>query len=109
MLGSADGIGKPWAQAVSIKGAAIALGQQAHMVAALGKLAMLPYDEAGLPDDIVMHGLRKTAAPMIGGRPLAWTDEECAAFEARWPAGGIQRRAYLLAKFTGQRCRKPGC
>jgi len=38
------------------------------------------------------------------GEHRAWTDEECAAFEARWPAGSMQRRAYLLAKFTGQRC-----
>jgi integrase len=38
------------------------------------------------------------------GEHRAWTDEECAAFEARWPSGTMQRRAYLLAKFTGQRC-----
>jgi integrase len=37
------------------------------------------------------------------GEHRAWTDEECAAFEARWPAGSMQRRAYMLAKFTGQR------
>jgi len=34
----------------------------------------------------------------------AWTDEECAAFEARWPSGTMQRRAYMLARYTGQRC-----
>ena len=38
------------------------------------------------------------------GEHRAWTDEECAAFEARWPSGSVQRRAYMLAKFTGQRC-----
>jgi len=38
------------------------------------------------------------------GEHRAWTDKECAAFKARWPAGTMQRRAYLLAKFTGQRC-----
>jgi integrase len=38
------------------------------------------------------------------GEHRAWSDEECAAFEARWPAGSMQRRAYMLAKFTGQRC-----
>jgi hypothetical protein len=38
------------------------------------------------------------------GEHRAWTDEECTAFEARWPAGSMQRRAYMLAKFTGQRC-----
>jgi integrase len=38
------------------------------------------------------------------GEHRAWTDEECAAFEARWPTGSMQRRAYMLAKYTGQRC-----
>jgi integrase len=38
------------------------------------------------------------------GEHRAWTDEECATFEARWPAGSMQRRAYMLAKYTGQRC-----
>lgn len=38
------------------------------------------------------------------GEHRAWTDPECAAFEDRWPAGSMQRRAYMLAKFTGQRC-----
>ena len=38
------------------------------------------------------------------GEYRAWSDAECAAFEARWPAGSMQRRAYMLAKFTGQRC-----
>ena len=37
------------------------------------------------------------------GEHRAWTDEECEAFEARWPPGSMQRRAYALAKFTGQR------
>jgi integrase len=38
------------------------------------------------------------------GEHRAWTDEECLAFEARWAPGTMQRRAYMLAKFTGQRC-----
>ena len=38
------------------------------------------------------------------GEHRAWSDEECAAFEARWRSGSMQRRAYMLAKFTGQRC-----
>ena len=38
------------------------------------------------------------------GEHRAWTDAECATFETRWPAGSMQRRAYMLAKFTGQRC-----
>jgi integrase len=37
------------------------------------------------------------------GEWRAWTDEECAAFEARWPTGSMQRRAYALALYTGQR------
>ena len=38
------------------------------------------------------------------GEHRAWTNDECLAFEARWLAGTMQRRAYMLAKFTGQRC-----
>jgi enterobacteria phage integrase len=38
------------------------------------------------------------------GEHRSWTDEEYAAFEARWPSGTMQRRAYMLAKYTGQRC-----
>jgi hypothetical protein len=38
------------------------------------------------------------------GERRAWTDDECAKFETRWPVGSMQRRAYTLAKFTGQRC-----
>ena len=32
-----------------------------------------------------------------------WTDEECHAFKTRWPHGTMQRRAYALASYTGQR------
>ena len=38
------------------------------------------------------------------GRHRAWTPEECDAFEAHWPPGSMQRRAFALARFTGQRC-----
>ena len=38
------------------------------------------------------------------GEHRAWTDGACASFEARWPSGSMQRRAYMLAKYTGQRC-----
>jgi integrase len=37
------------------------------------------------------------------GEWRAWTDEECLAFEARWPVGTMERRAYALALYTGQR------
>ena len=38
-----------------------------------------------------------------GGEYRSWTDEECAQFEARWAAGTMQRRAYAIALYTGQR------
>lgn|SRR6186713_2553381 len=38
------------------------------------------------------------------GEYRAWSDDECAAFEQRWAQGTMQRRAYDLAKYTGQRC-----
>ena len=37
------------------------------------------------------------------GEWRAWTDEECAAFEKRWAPGTMERRAYALALYTGQR------
>lgn len=40
---------------------------------------------------------------MKTGEWRAWSDDECAAFEARWPLGTMQRRAYALALYTGQR------
>jgi integrase len=38
------------------------------------------------------------------GEHRAWTDDECATFEKRWPPDTMQRRAYMLARYTGQRC-----
>ena len=32
-----------------------------------------------------------------------WTDVECQTFEDKWPQGTMQRRAYALASYTGQR------
>jgi integrase len=37
------------------------------------------------------------------GEWRSWTDEECAKFEERWPPGTMQRRAYALGLYTGQR------
>lgn len=37
------------------------------------------------------------------GEYHTWTDAELAAFEARWPLGTLQRTAYALALYTGQR------
>lgn len=38
------------------------------------------------------------------GEHRAWTAEELVAFEVRWAPGTMQRRAYALARYTGQRC-----
>jgi len=38
------------------------------------------------------------------GEHRAWTPEELAAYERHWPPGTMQRRAYALARYTGQRC-----
>ena len=37
------------------------------------------------------------------GEWQAWTDDECKKFEKRWAPGTMQRRAYALALYTGQR------
>ena len=39
------------------------------------------------------------------GEWRAWTDDECVKFEKRWVPGTMQRRAYALALYTGQRKR----
>lgn len=38
-----------------------------------------------------------------GGEYRSWTDDECAKFEKRWGPGTMQRRAYAIALYTGQR------
>jgi len=37
------------------------------------------------------------------GEWRSWTDDECARFETKWVPGSMQRRAYALAIYTGQR------
>jgi hypothetical protein len=37
------------------------------------------------------------------GEWCAWTDEKCKQFEARWAPGTMERRAYALAVYAGQR------
>jgi hypothetical protein len=37
------------------------------------------------------------------GEHRAWSDCECAAFEARWAPGTMERRCYVLARCSGQR------
>jgi hypothetical protein len=39
------------------------------------------------------------------GEWRAWTDDECLKFEKRWAPGTMQRRAYALALYIGQRKR----
>lgn len=61
-----------------------------------------------LPNFAVDDGLVKSnpAAKMKRlkvGEWRAWTDDECAAYETRGPCGTMQRRAYALARYTGQR------
>jgi len=54
-------------------------------------------------DDLIV------ASPIAGFKELAvgewraWTDMECARFEERWAPGTMQRRAYVLGLYTGQR------
>lgn len=45
----------------------------------------------------------KGLAKFSEGEYHTWTDDELAAFEAKWPLGTRQRTAYALALFTGQR------
>jgi integrase len=54
-------------------------------------------------DDLIV------ASPIAGYKELemgewrSWTDEECTKFEERWAPGTMQRRAYTLGLYTGQR------
>lgn len=38
-----------------------------------------------------------------GGTYRSWTDDECTQFETRWGPGTMQRRAYAIALYSGQR------
>lgn len=42
--------------------------------------------------------------PFKLGEHRAWEAGELEAFERHWPPGSMQRRAYALARYTGQRC-----
>ncbi len=41
--------------------------------------------------------------PYHGGEHHSWTDEELGQYEARWRQGTVERAAYALALYTGQR------
>lgn len=54
-------------------------------------------------DEIIEASPAARMKEFKGGEYRSWTDEECALFENRWPQGSMQRRAYALALYTGQR------
>lgn len=55
--------------------------------------------ELGWRKDDPTIGLKKFKE----GEHHTWTDEEIAAYEACWPVGSVQRTAFALLLFTGQR------
>lgn len=54
-------------------------------------------------DEIIEASPAARMKEFKGGEYRSWTDAECAAFEARWLPGSMQRRAYTIALYTGQR------
>lgn len=54
-------------------------------------------------DEIIEANPAARIKELAGGEYRSWTDDECAAFEKRWPSGTMQRRAYAIALYTGQR------
>ena len=63
------------------------------------KLLMSFAVDRGLRTDNPAKGIRL----LKGGRYRAWTDQELARFEAKWPLGKLERTGYALALYTGQR------
>jgi integrase len=55
--------------------------------------------EIGLRDNNPVVGVKRYRQ----GSHHTWTEEELAAYEARWPLGTRERLAYALLLFTGQR------
>jgi integrase len=47
--------------------------------------------------------MTKTGLPGCANRQTAWTDEQIAAFEAKYPIDSIERSALALALYTAQR------
>lgn len=70
-----------------------------QMVKTLRILLAYAVDSGERPDNPALH-----IKPFKLGEHRAWTEAELAAFEQRWPPGTMQRRAYALARYTGQRC-----
>lgn len=55
--------------------------------------------DRGYRNDNPAHGIKE----FKGGRWKSWTDDELVKFEERWPLGTVQRTAFALALYTGQR------
>lgn len=56
-------------------------------------------------DDLIASSPAAKMKELPVGEWRAWTDEECAKFIKQWAPGTMQRRAYALALYTGQRKR----
>lgn len=49
------------------------------------------------------QGIPKLATSETGEGFKTWTDDDCAAYEAQWPIGTMQRLAYDIFRYTGLR------
>jgi hypothetical protein len=56
-----------------------------------------------LDDELIEASPAAKMKELPVGEWRAWTDDECARFEKKWAPGKMQRRAYALALYTGQR------
>jgi integrase len=65
------------------------------------RLALNLAVERGWIDTHPMAGVRRSRKPLQGFR--AWSPDDIAAFEARWPSGTRERLALALLLYTGQR------
>jgi integrase len=54
-------------------------------------------------DGLITHSPAARMKELPVGEWRAWADKECEAFEKKWKPGTMQRRAYAIALFTGQR------
>jgi hypothetical protein len=57
----------------------------------------------GVDEEIIETNPAARMRELKGGEYRSWTDAECVAFEERWKPGTMDRRAYAIALFTGQR------
>jgi integrase len=54
-------------------------------------------------DDLIEASPAARFKELPVGEWRSWTDDECTKFEKRWAPGTMQRRAYAIALYTGQR------